>query len=192
VDADNAREVIDRVFRDEGFTLERNVAYDRDGMAFRATGFDPEHRIGYVLADWGNLDEDAVISWRIDDAEPAPTDDPEAIRKWFDDRWILRRMPENIQEEAARIRAMTDGKEMAEAFKKLWPLWHAELLSLQEARKLEAEATGKKEFVAVISRVDERLQTQSMLFGTNEREKLRLLERNVREYIAWARAQGLQ
>jgi hypothetical protein len=195
VEDEDARKVIERVFRDEGFSLESHVSYDRDGVAFRASGFDPKRRIGYVFGDWRNLDEDAVVSWQIDESEPEPADDPAAIREWFDRRnWKLERMPEEIRKEAARIRDMTDGKEMADALRKLRVRWHAELLSLAEIRKLEEEAPRKKDYVAVISQFDERLET-GYLGDEDEaraREQLELLERNVREYIAWARTQGLQ
>jgi hypothetical protein len=74
--------------------------------------------------------------------------------------------------------------------------WYAELLSLQEIWELENRAPARKEFVAVISRFDERLETGAFLgqepSETAISERLRLLERNVREYIAWARTQGLQ
>jgi hypothetical protein len=197
VDDDRAREVIDRVFRDEGFSLERGLLYDRDGIGFRTTGFDPKRRVGYVFGGWTNLDESALESWQVTEREPIPEGDPGAIRKWFEERsWMLKRMPAPIREEVGRVVAMEDAKEMATAFDDLRVRWHAELLSLQEAWELEHKAPARKEFVAVISQFDERLET-GCYRGEDPpdsvvRKRLELLERNVREYIAWARTQGLQ
>lgn len=197
IDDDRAREVIDRVFRDEGFSLEGGMLYDRDGIEFRTTGFDPRHRIGYVFGGWGNLDDNALESWQVTEREPVPDGDPDAIRKWIEEReWMVGRMPAPIREEVARVLAMDDAKAMATAFDELRVKWHAELLSLEEIRELEREAPGRKEFVAVISQFDKRLETGHYLGDdppeSAVRERLELLERNVREYIAWARTQGLQ
>jgi hypothetical protein len=126
--------------------------------------------------------------------------------------------PKSLQDEAVRILAMKDGPEMIEPYKKFYKAWHEEFLSLEEATKLETELPKKKEFVAVISQFDFRHMTRtgeaqrdywvkSLLqaetdpkakeelrreFEDLAKDQLKLLERNVREYIAWARTQGLQ
>lgn len=41
---------IDRAFEKSGFRMKRDVIYDRDGVAFRLTGYDEKRKVGYV---WG-------------------------------------------------------------------------------------------------------------------------------------------
>lgn len=146
---------------------------------------------------------------------------PERIRDWFKGRdWRLQRLPPSLQGEAARIQAMPDGPEMAVAFARFSKAYHAELLSMEEIKALD-EAPRRKEFIAVISQFDGRhltgytaVRSEAVkkllaelektkepdqvkeawrrLAELDSREVLSVLERNVREYIAWARSQGLQ
>lgn len=147
---------------------------------------------------------------------------PEKIRQWFKGRdWRLQRLPPSLQGEATRIQAMPDGPEMAKAFARFSKAYHAELLSMDEMKALD-QAPQRKEFIAVISQFDGRhvysgwgvsnaaplkklleeaektkdaKQVEAIYRKIHELEAqdtLTVLERNVREYIAWARSQGLQ
>ncbi len=147
---------------------------------------------------------------------------PQTIRDWFKARdWRLQRLPPSLQGDAARIQAMPDGPEMAKAFARFSKAYHAELLSMEEIKALD-QAPGRKEFVAVISQFDGRHASRGWgdpnsdrlrqlveeakrttdakraeaihreILELEARDVLTVLERNVREYIAWARSQGLQ
>jgi hypothetical protein len=205
-DTGGFKKVIDKVFKDEGFTLER-ILYDKGGVTFRPSGFDPRRRIGYVFGDATTLGDDAIVGRPI----PEPKE-PEAIRRWLDISKY--RIQPELQKEAARIQGLPDGPEMVATFGKFFKSFHAQFLSMEEIRKLQEEAPKEKEFIAVISRFDVRHDVARRLFAemtaleeerevkTREertkiyeraiREMLETLERNVREYIAWARTQGLQ
>ncbi|MCE9582187.1 MAG: hypothetical protein K8T20_06815 [Planctomycetes bacterium] len=41
---------IDRAFERAGFHMKRDVAYEKDGVAFRATGYDADRKVGYIFA----------------------------------------------------------------------------------------------------------------------------------------------
>jgi hypothetical protein len=242
-DTSGFKKVIDKVFKDEGFTLER-ILYDKGGVTFRPSGFDPQRRIGYVFGDEATLGDDAIVkfAWmpsfeassyqieagrELENGRPIPEPkEPGAIRRWLAiSKDMIQLVSPELQKEAARIQALPDGPEMVATLGKFFKAFHAQFLSMEEIRKLEEEAPKEKEFIAVISRFDVRHDVARRLFAektalrehfekereakTSEerikmreermkryelavREMLETLERNVREYIAWARTQGLQ
>jgi hypothetical protein len=57
LDRDEACERIDRAFQKLGFRMKRDVAYRRDGVAFRVTGYDVERKVGYLWATPETLGE---------------------------------------------------------------------------------------------------------------------------------------
>jgi hypothetical protein len=63
IDSELARRAIRRVFEQEGYKLQPSYHYMHDHVAFIADGFDVAKKVGFVFADWKNLDTDAVISW---------------------------------------------------------------------------------------------------------------------------------
>lgn len=220
-----AVQLIHKVFKEEGFDL-RDVAYDKDGVAFRPSGFDPKRRIGYVWGNWLTLDADSIVSWTVArEGLPAEPKEPAEIRKWLaSQEHRIKALSYAQQKEAARLRALLDDDaSLIEGFKKFHKAFHDEFLSMAEIRKLEEEFPKKKEFVAVISQFDPRFLLRERgytaevmeLYRQAEekkdpelrkkaeeawrkaheeaaKEQLTTLERNVREYIAWARTQGLQ
>jgi hypothetical protein len=217
-----AVKLIHKVFKEEGFDL-KDVTYEKDGVAFRPSGFDPKRRIGYVWGNWLTLDNDSIVNW-MNAREGKPADPTEAveIKKWFDwNEHKLKGLSYAQQKEAARLRHLEDDAAVVEGFKKFIKTFHDELLSVDEIKKLEEEFPKKKEFIAVISQFDPRFlirergwtpevmelykaakEDPALLKKAEERhrqimeegakEQLKTLERNVREYIAWARSQGLQ
>jgi len=216
-----AREVVERVFSKEGFKLQRNYQYDRDGVAFVADGYNPKAGAGYVLGTNKSLDDDAVIRWWVRDSQPAVADMSmdEIKEKLQREKWSL---PQQLQDEAGRIAQMTDVEETREAFAALMEKERNQKLSLAEARELEKRAVRDKEFIAVISRFDrrfitsfrgrsrtpeekaeydsvaaikddkERLEAFRKLLERSVKRALEALETSVRQYIRWARSQGLQ
>jgi hypothetical protein len=220
-----ARELIEKIFKDEGFSLDHQTLYSRDGVSFRAAGLEPRRGIGYVYANGSSLDEDGIVSWMRQDGEAGlvpEAKDAARVRVWIASKqWQINRLPKVIKDEAARISALSDGPELMEAYKKLYRAFHEELLSLEEMKFLEQEAPKKKQFIAVISQLSPRYllldshldhPEVKTLYEQAEKETdlkardqiyrkaaklvaastLKTLERDVREFIAWARSQGLQ
>lgn len=165
LEAELARRAIDAVFAAEGIELTSGYAYAKDGVAVKLDGYDPKSRLGYVFGDWDKLDGSALISWAESHEARVPDDH--------------------------------------------------EKLSLAEAKKLEARAARGEDLVAVISAFDRRFEYGGWedekaepldLEGITDEDEIRRrvqahhekraraalekLERAVREYIAWARAQG--
>lgn len=60
IDAQAARSAITRAFAEAGVHLQADFAYQRDGVAFTATGYDPERRIGFV---WATRESMAADAW---------------------------------------------------------------------------------------------------------------------------------
>jgi len=54
-----------RVFRDQGYSLEQDVQYDREGISVRLDGWDAERRTGFVLLSGTNLEHSAFKFWGI-------------------------------------------------------------------------------------------------------------------------------
>lgn len=162
LDSERARELIHAVFQDEGFALLREVRVREPGFDLVVDGYDPERRVGFVYADWERLDSDALVSWGETPSVP-------------------------------------------------------EKVSLPDAEALDREAQGGRKFVALITPFDARFEHyQSYSLGPLARalDKLgiltddmrtrayeqaqeravdavfRELEEEVRDYIAWARANG--
>jgi hypothetical protein len=213
--------LIHKVFKEEGFELQ-TVPYDKDGVAFRPSGFDPKRRIGYVWGNWNTLDADAIVSW-MGKGQPEPEQAAD-IRKWFSmNEYKLKALSPDQQKEAARLQALQEDGALVEGFKKFLKSFHSEFLSLDEIKKLEEEGPKKKEFIAVISQFDSRFlirergyppevaelfkkaaeandpelqkkaeEKMRQALEEQAKQQLQTLERNVREYIAWARTQGLQ
>ncbi len=162
LDSERARKLIYSVFADEGFALEREVRLRESGLDIVADGYDPARRVGFVYADWERLDSDAFVTWS--DAGAVP-----------------------------------------------------EKVSLADAAALDREAADGRKFVALISSFDARFEfhevyplgplaraldklgllTNGMRSWAYEQAQervisdvLRELEDQVRDYIAWARANG--
>ncbi|HWB12241.1 MAG TPA: hypothetical protein VG826_23640 [Pirellulales bacterium] len=213
LDDDLAREAIERVFRESGYHLHRRCQYDRDRITFLADGYDPEHRVGYIYADNVNLDHDAT-EWR---AEPGNT---EMVDRCLEDLADVAEY--NGEKEAVNeinsIRQLTDPARREAAYRAYLAKDRRNKLSLAEAESLLSRAGKDGEFVAVISHFDDRFavsyysdefqakQSEVALIADPVKraaiskvirqeavqEVVDRLERTVREYIAWARSQGLQ
>ncbi len=61
VNRENAIEIINRVFREEGIALESMVDVEKDGVVVTAEGYNKEMQLGYVFIDYGRLGEDTVV-----------------------------------------------------------------------------------------------------------------------------------
>jgi hypothetical protein len=214
-----AREIIDRVFREEGFSLEGPVAYEREGVALIADGYDRNARVGYVFASWNELDKDAVRSWV--DAHPVRLPEKE-LPRWL--RARLHLLPES-DHAAAETALKTQDHDTIFRFATL--AHEAELtatandpakISMREIKALERHAADGEAFIAFISAYDRRFISDlydnpdlrseltaayaitddqqradkfNELHARGTRAALERLEQEVRNYIAWARAQGL-
>ncbi|HVX16139.1 MAG TPA: hypothetical protein VHC22_33445 [Pirellulales bacterium] len=212
LDDDLAREAIERVFREAGYHLRHRYQYDRNGLTFIADGYDPEYRIGYVYANYPRLDRDATdwpdetpaerVDFSLDQLADAATyeKDNEALR------------------EIASIQQLTDPVQRHAAYRAFMSKDRRDKLSLAEAKSLSSRAGSDGEFVALISHYDRRFEvphysddiqaklTYAALIPDPVKadaisEVIRLeavqqvvdrLESAVRDYIAWARSQGLQ
>jgi len=58
-----AKGIIERVFKEEGFTLEKNYHFKKGKSSFIVDGYDLKRNIGYVFAGGHNLENDAVHRW---------------------------------------------------------------------------------------------------------------------------------
>ncbi len=213
VQEDLARKVIERVFREEGIRLVKNQRLRDEEVEFVTDGYDSLTGIGYVFADASNLDDDAYISWMA----RSPTEQSaKALRTAL--RLEKHRAEKHLAKEIDAALALEDDAAFLTACKRVRHLLKRSKLSLSEAKKLEERAEEGEQFVAVISRFDRRYAT-SCLPSALQRQKLKAiveisdekeraaalnkfreaaardslerLERHVKEYIRWARSQGM-
>jgi hypothetical protein len=210
-----AREVIDRAFKEAGFELKEKVPILGEGLAFEATGFDPERKTGYLFADWENLDDDAFVRWLRPMEETRSIEDKvRAIaEQWPHDP------PSEESREAREALELPPGSERDKRMRECIQHRHDRRLSLEEAKRLDEPKGKEGPFVAVISRYDPRLTIRhdpsivkryrsqleeargdpdriEELYRQIERDQaqatLQRLEKEVREYIAWVRRQGVR
>lgn len=167
LEEDVARKLIDKLFRDAGYRLQTDFAYNREGVAFSASGYDPEKKVGYVFGTYQNLDTDAVVSWREDKNAPGPVDPKKlslAEAKKLEERAVR-------DKEFIALISGFDGR--FEYDRTTTPDW--------SKRWDESEA---------IADPAKRAAAQRALEEERARAALERLEKGVREYIAWARSQG--
>ena len=210
---DIARGVIERVFRQEGFHLQPRQQYNRDGITFIADGYDADHHIGYIFARDDNLDDDA-LGW-----QPAPGQHElidyrlSSLAYWAEQVGDSQRL-----NDIRTAQQLPDPAKREAAYRALLARDRPMKLSLVEAQKLIANGPSRGEFVAVVSQYDNRLivstwstqleadlaeaellpdpaKRDAAIRAAREkaaRQVVDELEQNVREYISWARSQGLQ
>lgn len=214
-----ARKVIDKIFAAEGIKLEEGYSYDTNGLAFRADGYNKDLRIGYVFGGWTSLDSDAIVSWMDREApDGAPLSKEQIARKL---QWLGYSASEALQKELKDAAKLDDIEKLRAAYAVLREKIGKVKLSLAEAQALEKRAEEGKEYIAVISQYDQRFVTsgwgrlppeelqaeQKRIAGLKtDAEKevarqalearmatdgLKALEQAVRQYIRWARSQGV-
>lgn len=210
---DIAREVIERVFRKAGFPLKPRQQYDRNGVTFIADGYDADRHVGYVFASEENLDDDA-LGWQ---PEPGQHDlinyRLDALAYWAEQVGDTARL-----KEIRSVQQLPDPAKRKAAYRALLARDRPTKLSLAEAQRLISKGPSRGEFIAVISNYDARLivpywseqleaelaqaeflpdpaKRDAAVQAAHEkaaREVVEHLEQNVRDYISWARSQGLQ
>ena len=168
---DLARKIIGRVFAEEGYKLEEDFAYDRDGVAFTADGYSPESRVGYVFGSWKTLDGDAVISWQ-NRGEPSNSGDKKKLSLEEAERLVKR------AEEGKEYVAVISQYDMRFAQSGWGPRTKERQEAYAKAAKIEDAGARRAEY--------------QRLAEIAAQETLQKLEKAVRQYISWARSQGLQ
>lgn len=63
IKSEDAREVINKVFKEEGLKLEQQYMYNKDGVKVLLDGYNPELQIGYVWVDYRNMGPGMVASY---------------------------------------------------------------------------------------------------------------------------------
>ncbi len=231
---EQARAIIDKVFADNGFQLQKDFAYKKDDIAFKATGFDAKARVGYVWGDWNSLDPtDAIINWMDGNYTK------ESVEQFIEEN---KDKPDNLKLHADRLVMLLERKDIGskhvmqigqvraienlpdrlraatELLEKLKPKESDEKVSLREMKALEENTQKDRDFVAVISqrqflyhawdRSPEMQKAWQEAYAIKDPEKqaealkkleeqqasatLKQLEESVRDYLEWARGQGLQ
>lgn len=219
VDADLARRVIERTFREEGYDLDANRRIEDDGIACIADGYDAEKQMGYVFAGWNNLDSDALLRWYVTrvKAETKSGDTQSAIAAML----ASDRDDPNSKDLSAEVKAanaLPDPARREAVLQAILKKHVSYRISLEEIKKLEARGPRTKQFIAVISQYDRRFAGRQWSQETHEerlairkisnpdkqaaalheleekvaRVAIERLEQSVREYIEWARSQGGQ
>ncbi|WP_162030692.1 MULTISPECIES: hypothetical protein [unclassified Lentimonas] len=172
---DLATRVIDKVFSENGYQLQRNVPYTKgDDISFVADGYDSERKVGYVWGDWDSLDHrDAIVSWSKPRLSEADIDrilsDDSTDQRQFQytlknaTRFFERqKLPEPIQVEYQKALSLSDPREQLNRFasilEQLEPVEDPVRLSLREAKALEDQSVEAKEYIALISCFDARFQ----------------------------------
>ncbi|WP_442505988.1 hypothetical protein SH528x_004808 [Novipirellula sp. SH528] len=241
VDGDLARRVIERVFASAGYNLRPNVPYDNDGVAFVVDGYDAQNRVGFVVGDWSNLDDDAIVSW-MSSRRTARGDNSSEVEWWAalaesKVMGINDGEKQRFANDIATAKRLADPAKAKAALKAIIDRMSKRYLSYKEIQSLERKASQGKEFIAVISTFDnrfeipwvvrvpsseeaaiqEQIDTEIRERGEagediaveeyvdrirNWREKrlaelkaktvMQSLETAAREYIEWAKTQGLE
>ena len=216
VQADLARRVIEKVFRGAGYNLRPNQPYDRDGVALVLDGYDPHKKVGFVVVDWNNLDNDALLRWW------APPSKNDGSKYEAEVNTLLQTIASNPKHKSlvADIQAaqkLADPARRSAACKAILEKHRKGLVSLQEMKELEDRAKNKEEYIAVISAYDLRFahpryphltpaeeleigkiadpgKRQAATKAALEKKAtvaIEALEKAAREYIQWAHREGL-
>ncbi len=162
VDGDLARRVIERVFASAGYNLRRNVSYDKDGVAFVVDGYDAQNRVGFVVGDWSNLDDDAIVSW-MSRPRPARAGNSSEVEWWAalaesKMMGINNGEKQRFANDIATAKRLADPAKAKAALKAIMDRMSKRYLSYEEIQSLERNASNGKEFIAVISTFDNRFE----------------------------------
>lgn len=211
-----AREVIERVFRDHGYELTRDCAYRKGNVAFTADGYDESSGAGYVFTSGERLSDDAYISWldvgkkkgdrdaqrrrlgirakRLNEelaklAEDVIAKDGEAFDAALAE-WVVAYDAERLS--MSEIRKVSHrGPKRGEFIAIVSPfdrryefLWEGKREQSDRERELFEEFVIERD-----ATTQERIRDE--IWKEIAREALENLERDVRDYICWARSQGL-
>lgn len=213
-----ALEVIRRVFKLEGYPVDKGRAAD-PARPFPVTGYDSTHKTGFTLANHQSLALDAympgiVQAINLDTliAETFSEDEVGLARM----RAVAKlRLPNCPKETLDKINKLKSPRAVVEEIKKEIEAASEAALSMKEIEALETEAAQGREFIAVVSAYDHRLMVSPYIEfkpaegasglptdpSTITRDLppevalAKVMERlalAVREYIAWARRNGLQ
>ena len=203
-----ARSVIEKVFKELGYDLERDHAIEAADVGFVANGYDGKRKVGYVFADGANLDDTAILGvFRSSKGE----DKKAAETRWL--KAMSYRLKGDDQALAKRILETPPGNDHDRRLAELKRRYRAKHLSLDEVKRLEGPRKDRR-FIAVISQFDQRLEYRprfdnddyrlaakikdpkkrqeayEKVFATFAKKNLEQLEKSVREYLVWARANG--
>lgn len=215
-----AVQLIRKIFQEQGFPLRENVPFRADGVEFQADGYDPQHKVGFVFVNYDKMGEGMLNSWEDRGQPGAQTIDEQILAAKTPAEFhtvIFRAEPKIGQEGAAVLRKMLgaakgpNARQFLEKYSALKAEHDQKSLSLAEAGVLAKMEAKEKTFIAIVSQVDVRFMSQgdggsNLSLGVSKEEldpselkkpkpehtPLGQLERAVREYIAWARRNGLQ
>lgn|GEM_PF-6160964 len=212
IDADLARRVIERTFRQQGYDLSSDHRIDEKEIACPIDGYDAKRKIGYVFAGYSNLENDVLVRWWATQAKSGDTDS--AISTMIQS---ARFGPDQqkLSAEVKAARALPDPARREAALQVILEKYSSERLSRAEIEKLRVRAPRTKQFIAVISQFDRRFASQPVRIDRKQldaiknisdpakraaamreleekasRVAIERLEKSVREYISWARSQG--
>lgn len=240
MDGAAAQDLVRRLFVAEGLEPQPTV-FNEEGFTASADGYDPEQRIGFVIADAYSLDHQAlrdeaheVLAAAIAQAKGFRLAKEEEQESWLLDRraavfFHAYPLDETQRKELAAIPTMESIPAKGRAYLALAAKLDEPLLSMAEIERADQMAADRQRYLAVISVVDQRFEssyqeydgfagryaeieieaTQRTFADAKEkaawtnrqrevinlevkRDHLTKLARSVREYIAWARRNGLQ
>ena len=107
-----ARAVIEKVFKEEGYDLRPDYRVRSHNVSFDAQGYDPGKKVGFVFAHWGNLGDGAIVSWAI-----RPGSDQGSDEAWV--KAHLRMLGAEDRKRAQRALEISDEKERKQALRRL-------------------------------------------------------------------------
>lgn len=165
---EQARGVIERIFRDAGYALTKDVRIARGDVSFTADGYDAEKKVGFVWVAGARADSDMIVSWRKPEVE-TPATDPARLS-----------LKEAAELEARAVKEREFIALISPYDRRFeYERWSEDLAKeLQEARQISDPA--------------KRAIAEREIHEKAVRVALTNLERCVREYIEWARSQGAQ
>ncbi len=216
-----ARDVIDKVFREAGFPLQPDSLYKQDGVSVRLDGYDPQKKVGYVFARYSNLEDDAIVKWwkRSDFRNNGEIDlrEIEWISKGLPDELVKEgKGIQEIKDPEQRKLAYQAFLEKLAAHRLSLPEIHVleekgaekkEFIAVisQYDRRFVYEAWANEDMsefhreIERINKLEDPVEKSKALAAANSNIRMKVandalanLEKCVRQYIAWARSQGLQ
>jgi hypothetical protein len=215
-----ARNAIEAIFAKEGIDLKKSYKYSKDGIRFIADGYNEKLKIGYFFGGWQTLEQDAVISWMTRGEDKKAVLTKKQLKRHL--QLMNYTHHADLKADIKAASSMEDVEKMREAYNKIVEKVGNERLSLSEAKALEQRAEAGKEFIAVVSQFDTRFASSGWGGRSSEEMKAELkrietletrkekqearrelreqmathgleaLEKAVRQYIHWARGQGVQ
>lgn len=151
-----ARRAIEETFQKAGYHLAARHRYHQGDVALAADGYDVEKKVGYVVAYYANLSNDAIISWRHPNSRANAEEAMDRLVGRISDDAMMATFVAEIQ----AAKKLPDPAKRGTAYRAILVQAGQHNVSLAEMKQLEEPVANHQDFVAVISLFDPRFHVR--------------------------------